>query len=196
MVPLHPHSVTRLVRYFSHDYKGRVAKVKDWKFCARKGSDYSPGKALIKIFHRPSSKTKFLKFSLNVHGVGSTSVNETYHEPSAEEIEPNEAGDWVLVFVGVVTLNVRGKTFADVKISYEREKVGHSGQSDKEKVALASDIKSLFLSSESSDVVLEVGDEKIPAHQLILSTRSSYFKGLFASGTSIKKSFAYRTAVH
>ena len=46
---------------------------------------------------------------------------------------------------------------------------------------LSADWKELLFSTNGSDVVFEVGEEKIPAHQLILTTRLAYFKKLFAS---------------
>ena len=47
---------------------------------------------------------------------------------------------------------------------------------------LARDFEKLFLSNASSDIVFVVGEEEIPAHKLILTTRIPYFEHLFASG--------------
>ena len=47
--------------------------------------------------------------------------------------------------------------------------------------SLNDDFRRLFLSPESSDVIFIVGEEKIPAHKLVLTTRVPYFQRLFAS---------------
>ena len=48
---------------------------------------------------------------------------------------------------------------------------------------LGDDFEKLFLSSASSDIVFVVGEEEIPAHKLVLTTRLPYFEHLFASGS-------------
>jgi len=48
--------------------------------------------------------------------------------------------------------------------------------------SLLSDFKKLLFSSDLSDVTFRIGDESIPAHQLILRTRVPYFERLFVSG--------------
>jgi len=48
--------------------------------------------------------------------------------------------------------------------------------------SLVADFQKLLFSPVSSDVVFKIGDESVPAHQLILTTRVPYFERLFASG--------------
>uniref|UniRef100_A0AC35TJB4 BTB domain-containing protein n=1 Tax=Rhabditophanes sp. KR3021 TaxID=114890 RepID=A0AC35TJB4_9BILA len=56
-----------------------------------------------------------------------------------------------------------------------KENVDHSS-------FLVDQISNLCLSEELSDVTLVIGGTRIPAHKLILSTRSRYFRALFGNG--------------
>jgi len=176
IISLNPHAETRLVHYFGKDHWG-----KDWKFCAKKGSDFPTG-ARLKLFHRSPSKTKILTFSVHVRG----GTGGSFTKPEIKEISANAADDWVLVFKQDVPLNKRGRTYAEVEFKYQRSAFSESDRKDLfcegERKALSADFKSLFLSSEAADVIFEVGQDTVPAHQLILSTRLPYFKQLFASG--------------
>ena len=49
-------------------------------------------------------------------------------------------------------------------------------------ITLGNDFRRLFLSELFSDVVFAIGEEKIPAHKVVLATRLPYFERLFASG--------------
>ena len=53
--------------------------------------------------------------------------------------------------------------------------------------ALAEDFKKSFLSKEMSDVQIKCGDQTFDAHQLILSTRSPVFQGMFQAEMKEKK---------
>jgi len=88
--------------------------------------------------------------------------------------------DWVDYFT-VPSILCEGDLEFKVRLSYRLDKSFDSLAADMERLrTLSSDFGKLLFETSSSDVTFKIGNESIPAHQLVLSARVPYFQRMFA----------------
>ena len=59
---------------------------------------------------------------------------------------------------------------------------------------LAQDLREIYSSGEHNDIVFKVGNDRIPAHRVILASRSHYFEALLYGG--LKESLEKEVSVN
>ena len=109
------------------------------------------------------------------------------------EIPGLRTGGWVSVF-RASNIGLGADIRFDIRVTFRLEKsfTCHSNNPClgdaciSLKKSLSTDLQRLYLSASSADVSFYIGQESVPAHQLILSARVPYFERLFASDMKVK----------
>jgi len=158
-----------------------------WKYHA----SYSDNTVNVELFVSSPSKVSLVDGGVTFTGTIRDGVE--IKNLTAGEIPDLSTGGWVSVFrvSNVATASTGYAVKFEIRVTFRLEKsftcVCHSDNPClgdaciSLKKSLSTDLQRLYLSASSADVSFYIGQESVPAHQLILSARVPYFERLFAS---------------
>ena len=172
-----------------------------WGYSAVWDSNSGEGKLSIEVLCLPISKTFLVDGSVTFLSGTSSKNGIEIKNFEVGEVKQGQPQEWVRAF-RVPDVECVANTLVDFKIRvrYRLEKsyncqcyhcdhcladkgtTASNPPPPKPHQSLSADFQKLFLSAVGSDVVFNVGQEKISAHQIILTTRVPYFERLFAAG--------------
>ncbi|KAL7286718.1 hypothetical protein TKK_0019022 [Trichogramma kaykai] len=103
-----------------------------------------------------------------------------FHLLFPRELEELREGTFMHFEKQELLLAASAKPWRVTHVCLEMERVSVGGNDDESKTRVRNARPDLYLSPFCSDVVLSHGDQVIPAHKLILASKSRYFRRVFA----------------